>query len=35
MAEEEKARAEAVTSLMYNVSAGSFVLFGLEIQKAQ
>ncbi|KZP22240.1 hypothetical protein FIBSPDRAFT_953081 [Athelia psychrophila] len=35
MAEEEKARAEAGTSLMYNVSAGSFLLFGLEIQKAQ
>lgn len=35
MAQEEKARAEAGTSLMYDVSAGSFLLLGLDIQKMQ
>lgn len=35
MAQEEKTRAEAGTSLMYDISAGSFLLLGLDIQKTQ
>ncbi|KZP14909.1 hypothetical protein FIBSPDRAFT_751237, partial [Athelia psychrophila] len=35
MAEEEKLRAEVGTSLMYDVSAGSFLLLALDIQKTQ
>lgn len=35
MAEEEKARAEAGTSLMHDVSAGAFLLLGTDIQNLQ
>jgi hypothetical protein len=35
MAEEEKARAEAGTSVMNDVSASAFLLLGMEIQGLQ
>jgi len=35
MAEEEKARVEAGTSIMHNVSVGVFLLLGMDIQGLQ
>ena len=35
MAEEEKARAEAGTGNMHDVSAGAFLLLGMDIQVLQ
>lgn len=35
MAEEEKARAEAGTGIMHDVSAGAFLLLGMDIQVLQ
>jgi hypothetical protein len=35
MAEEEKERAEAGTSIVHDVSAGAFLLLGTEIQSLQ
>jgi hypothetical protein len=35
MAEEEKERAEAGTGIVHDVSAGAFLLLGMEIQTLQ
>jgi hypothetical protein len=35
MAEEEKAMAEAGTTVMHDVSAGAFLLLGMDIQVLQ
>jgi len=35
MAEEEKARVEAGTGIICDVSAGAFLLLGMEIQNLQ
>lgn len=35
MAEEEKARVEAGTGIIHDVSAGAFLLLGMEIQNLQ
>jgi hypothetical protein len=35
MAEEEKEKAEAGTSVLYDVSASAFVLLGMDIQNVQ
>jgi hypothetical protein len=35
MAEEEKARAEAGSAVVHNVSAGAFLLLGMDIQVLQ
>jgi hypothetical protein len=35
MAEEEKAKAEAGTAVMHDVSAGAFLLLGMDIQLLQ
>jgi len=35
MAEEEKAKVEAGTSIMHDVSAGAFLLLGMDIQGLQ
>jgi len=35
MAEEEKAKAEAGTSVVHDVTAGAFLLLGMDIQTLQ